>query len=248
MTEFENKCVIVTGAASGFGTAIAEKFAAAGAGVVVADLNLAGAEAVADRLPNAIAFQIDVADEEGNAALAAAAVAKFGQINVFCANAGIPHLSTPMVEMETKDFDLMFAVNVRSVFLAAKYCVPHMPPGSSLISTSSIGGKRPRPGLTPYNASKGAVNTLTRGLASELAPDIRVNAVCPVSAPTGFDLNAVGVAELPEKANQALIKGIPMGRRAIPQDVADAFYYLASNQAAFLTGVCLDVDGGRSIQ
>ena len=106
-----------------------------------------------------------------------------------------------MVEMETKDFDLMFAVNVRSVFLAAKYCVPHMPPGSSLISTSSIGGKRPRPGLTPYNASKGAVNTLTRGLASELAPDIRVNAVCPVSAPTGFDLNAVGVVELPEKAN-----------------------------------------------
>ncbi len=192
MGEFDGKCVIVTGAASGFGAAIAEKFAGQGAGV--------------------------------------------------------PHRTSRMVEMATADFDRMFAINVRSVFLAAKYCVPHMGEGSSIISTSSIGAKRPRPGLTPYNASKGAVNTLTRGLAGELAPKIRVNAVCPVSAPTGFDLNAVGVAELPEAANQAVISGIPMGRRATPQDVADAVFYLASDQARFLTGVCLDVDGGRSIQ
>ncbi|MEM1437029.1 MAG: SDR family NAD(P)-dependent oxidoreductase, partial [Pseudomonadota bacterium] len=201
MAEFDGKCVIVTGGASGFGTAIAERFADAGAGVVVADLNRAGAEAVAAELPNAIAVELDVADEAGNAALAAAAVAAFGQIDVVCANAGVPHLTSPMVDMATEDFDCMFAINVRSVFLAAKYCVPHMSEGGSLISTSSIGAKRPRPGLTPYNASKGAVNILTRGLAAELAPRIRVNAVCPVSAPTGFDKNAVGLAELPDEAN-----------------------------------------------
>lgn len=248
MGQFDSRCVVVTGGAAGFGAAIAEKFAAAGASVVVADLDGSGAEAVAARLPSAIAVEIDVANEDQNAAMAAAAVEAFGQIDVVCANAGVPHRTSPMVEMETADFDRMFAINVRSVFLAAKYCVPHMPEGSSLISTSSIGGKRPRPGLTPYNASKGAVNTLTRGLAAELAPKIRVNAVCPVSAPTGFDMNAVGVAELPEAANEAVIAGIPMGRRAAPADVADAIFYLASDQAAFMTGVCLDVDGGRSIQ
>ncbi len=248
MDEFKGKCVIVTGAASGFGAAIAERFASEGAGVLAADIDLAGAQAVAARLPGAAAFEIDVANEEQNAAMAAAAVEAFGRIDVVCANAGVPHRASRMVEMATEEFDRMFAVNVRSVFLAAKHCVAHMPEGSSIISTSSIGAKRPRPGLTPYNASKGAVNTLTRGLASELAPKIRVNAVCPVSAPTGFDLNATGVAELPEAANQAVISGIPMGRRATPQDVAAAVYYLASNEAAFLTGVCLDVDGGRSIE
>ncbi|MCY4212929.1 MAG: glucose 1-dehydrogenase [Gammaproteobacteria bacterium] len=248
MDGFKGKCVIVTGAASGFGAAIAEKFASEGAGVLAADIDLAGAQVLAARLPGAKAFEIDVANEEQNAAMAAAAVEAFGRIDVVCANAGVPHRASRMVEMATEEFDRMFAINVRSVFLAAKYCVAHMPEGSSIISTSSIGAKRPRPGLTPYNASKGAVNTLTRGLAGELAPKIRVNAVCPVSAPTGFDLSATGVAELPESANQAVISGIPMGRRATPQDVAAAVHYLASDQAAFLTGVCLDVDGGRSIQ
>jgi len=126
--------------------------------------------------------------------------------------------------------------------------VPHMEQGSSLISTASIAGKRPRPGLTPYNASKGAVITLTRGLATELAPKIRVNAVCPVSSPTGFDMNAVGRENLSPEAEENVISGIPMGRRATPEDVANAIYFLASDEAAFLTGVCLDVDGGRSIQ
>ena len=153
-----------------------------------------------------------------------------------------------MVSMDVADFDRMFAINVRSVFLAAKYAVPHMPEGSSLISTASIGGKRPRPGLTPYNASKGALITLTRGLAAELAPKIRVNCLCPVSSATGFDLNATGVAELPEDMDAAVVGGIPMGRRASPDDVAGAYAFLASDEAAFLTGVCLDVDGGRSIQ
>ena len=248
MNRFADKSVVVTGGASGFGKAIAEKFAGEGASVVVADLDFDGAQAVAEALPDALAFKIDVADEAMNQALVARAVDAFGKIDVYCANAGVPHLAQPMVSMKVADFDRMFAINVRSVFLAAKYAVPHMPQGSSLISTASIGGKRPRPGLTPYNASKGALITLTRGLAAELAPKIRVNCLCPVSSATGFDLNATGVAELPEDMDAAVVGGIPMGRRASPDDVAGAYAFLASDEAAFLTGVCLDVDGGRSIQ
>ncbi|MGI9597157.1 MAG: SDR family oxidoreductase, partial [Acidimicrobiales bacterium] len=158
-----------------------------------------------------------------------------------------PHRAAPMIELSAEDFDRMWTVNVRSIFFAAKYCVPHMPPGSSIVSVASIGGRRPRPGLTPYNASKGAVITLTKGLAAELAPDIRVNCVNPVSSPTGFDKNAVGLEELPEQVEAAVVAGIPMGRRATPDDVAGSVLFLASDDAGFLTGVGLDVDGGRSI-
>ncbi|MEM7079657.1 MAG: SDR family oxidoreductase [Pseudomonadota bacterium] len=248
MGQFDDKSVIVTGAASGFGKAMCEKFAAAGAAVVAADLNLEGAKTVADSLPKAIAVEIDVADEDQTIHLVQATVEAFGKIDVFCANAGIPHRAGPAIEMETAEFDRMFAINTRSVFLAAKHAVPHMRDGSSIVATSSIGAKRTRPGLAAYYAAKGAVLTLTKALAVELAPKTRVNAVCPVSAPTGFDLNAVGVAELPEAANAAVIAGIPMGRRAEPRDVADATFFLASDEARFLTGVCLDVDGGRAIQ
>ena len=248
MSEFNDKCVIVTGGASGFGKAMSEKFAAAGAAVVVADLNIDGAKAVASSLPQAVAVQIDVADESQNENLANAAVEAYGKIDVVCANAGVPHRVVRAIEIETAEFDRMFAINTRSVFLAAKHCAPHMPAGSAIVATSSIGAKRPRPGLAAYYAAKGAVLTLTQGLAVELAPNIRVNAVCPVSAPTGFDLNAMGVAELPEQATAQVIAGIPMGRRATPEDVADATFFLASDQARFLTGVCLDVDGGRAIQ
>ncbi len=248
MSDFNDKCVIVTGGASGFGKAMSEKFSAAGAAVVVADMNIEGAEAVASALPRAIAVQIDVADEGQNENLAQAAVATYGRIDVVCANAGIPHRMIRAIEMGTDEFDRMFAINTRSVFLAAKYCAPHMSEGSAIVATSSIGAKRPRPGLAAYYAAKGAVLTLTQALAVELAPNIRVNAVCPVSAPTGFDQNAVGVAELPAEANAQVIAGIPMGRRATPEDVADATFFLASKEARFLTGVCLDVDGGRAIQ
>ena len=248
MSDFNDRCIIVTGGASGFGKAMCEKFAAAGASVVVADLNGGGAEQVASTLPAAIAVQLDVADERQNEHLANAAVEAYGKIDVVCANAGVPHRVVRAVEMDTAEFDRMFAINTRSLFLAAKHCAPHMPAGSSIVATSSIGAKRPRPGLAAYYAAKGAVLTLTQALAVELAPNIRVNALCPVSAPTGFDLQATGVAELPEKANASVISGIPMGRRATPEDVADAACFLASQEARFLTGVCLDVDGGRAIQ
>lgn len=245
---FEGTRVIVTGAASGFGEAIARGFAAEGARVLVADLNEGGAKEVAASLPEAIAFGIDVRDEEQTRAMAQATADAWGGIDVVCPNAGIPHLSKPLIELSTAEFDRMFEVNTRSVYFAAKYCVPHMGPGSAIVSTASIGGVRPRPGLTAYNASKGAVITLTRGLAAELAPKIRVNCVNPVSAPTGFDKHAVGTDALPEQLEKAVVAGIPMGRRATPLDVAKAVLFLASEDASFLTGVCLDVDGGRSIQ
>ena len=247
MSSFIGKCVVVTGAASGFGKAMSEKFAAAGACVVAADVNGKGAEAVAAELPEAISFQVDVSSEDQNTALIEETVGAFGQIDVFCANAGIPHRAKRMVKQDVEEFDSMWAINVRSIFLAAKYCVPHMPEGSSFVNTSSIGAKRPRPGLAAYYAAKGAVVTLTKAMAIELAPKIRVNAVCPVSAPTGFDLNAVGSENLSPEAEAGVIAGIPLGRRAMSEDVANSVFFLASDEAKFLTGVCLDVDGGRAI-
>ncbi len=122
-----------------------------------------------------------------------------------------------------------------------------MPEGGAIVNTSSIGAKRPRPGLAAYYAAKGAVVTLTKAMAIELAPKIRVNAVCPVSAPTGFDMNAVGRENLSPEAEAGVIAGIPLGRRAEPEDVADSVFFLASDEAKFLTGVSLDVDGGRAI-
>ena len=244
---FQDKRVVVTGAAAGFGEAIARGFAAEGARVMVTDIDADAAAALAGELDGAISFQLDVTDEEQTAAMAAAAKDAWGGIDIVAANAGLPHRAAPMIEVPTDAFDFMWTVNVRSIYFAAKYCVPHMSAGGSIVATASIGGKRPRANLTPYNASKAAAITLTKGLASELAPDVRVNCVTPVSSPTGFDLVATGMEELPEGANAAVIAGIPMGRRAIPQDVASAVLFLASDEAEFLTGVALDVDGGRSI-
>lgn len=248
MGRFQDKSVIVTGAASGFGAAIARKFSAEGARVVAADIDFDGATKIASELPNAFAFEIDVSDEAQTIAMVDATVAQFGKIDVLCCNAGVPHRGSYMTRMKVDDFDSMWAINVRSIFLATKYSVPHMPEGSSIISTASIGGKRPRPGLAPYNASKAAVINLTQSMALELAPKIRANCVCPVSAATNFDLRSMGTQDLSAEMEAKVIAGIPLGRRALPEDVADAFAFLASDEAKFLTGISLDVDGGRSIQ
>ncbi len=248
MPRFQDKRVLVTGAAAGFGEAIARSFAAEGARVLVTDIDEGGAKAVAESLSGCLASRLDVSDEEETKNVVDVAVREFGGLDVVCPNAGLPHKMSPMIELSTEDFDRQFVINTRSVFLAAKYAVPHMSEGGAIVSTASIGGLRPRPGLTAYNASKGAVVTLTRGLATELAPKIRVCCVTPVSAPTGFDKNAMGLDQLPDELEQQVISGIPMGRRATPQDVANAILFLASEEASFLTGVCLDVDGGRSIQ
>lgn len=244
---FQGTRTVITGAAGGLGAAMAEAFAAEGARVMVADIDGAAADELAARLPGARSFAIDVLREDEHVELARVVTEAWGGIDVVCANAGLPHRAANLIDLPTEDFERMFDVNVRSVYFAAKHFVPHMPPGSSIVATSSIGAVRPRPGLTAYNASKGAVLTLVRGLAGELAPDIRVNAVLPVSAPTGFDRTALG-RDLPENLEAAVIRGIPMGRRATPGDVANAVLFLADPASGFLTGVCLDVDGGRSIQ
>ena len=244
---FDDKRVIVTGAGSGFGAAIAQGFAANGARVMVTDIDIEAAQGVADELEGALAFALDVTSEDAHRELADVVVEAWGGIDIVACNAGLPHRGGYMVNLTTEQFDFMWTINVRPIFFATKYFVPHMPPGSAIINTASIGGRRPRKGLTPYNASKAAVITLTKGLAVELAPDIRVNCVAPVSSPTGFDMSAMGIEKLSENREKMVIDGIPMGRRATPEDVANSVMFLASDEAKFLTGVCLDVDGGRSI-
>jgi 3-oxoacyl-[acyl-carrier protein] reductase len=247
---FDGRTVVVTGAAGGFGSATARTFAEAGANVVVSDIDEGRAKEVADGLPSAIAVHADVTDPEAMERLVATAEERFGRLHVMVNNAGLPHRQAPMIDMDVADVDFQFAINIRSVFLGCKFAVPALrrAGGGVIVNTASIAGKRPRPGMVVYNATKGAVITLTRGLATEVGPDIRVNAVNPVVSETGFIKNALGVETLDDEARSGLTANIPLGRIAEPQDVANAIVYLASDQAAFLTGVCLDVDGGRSIQ
>ncbi|QYN38758.1 SDR family oxidoreductase [Pseudonocardia sp. DSM 110487] len=247
---FENKVVVVTGAAGGFGSVTARTFADAGAHVVVSDIDTVGAEKVAADLPSAIAVTTDVTDEDAVRGLVDAAESAFGGIDVMVNNAGVPHRAGALVDLHVETVDRQLAVNVRSVFLGCKHAVPALRRrgGGVIVNVASIAAKRPRPGLTVYNATKGAVITLTRGLAVEVAPDVRVNAVNPVIAETGFVKSFSGADALPDDLRSTWVAGIPMARTATPQDVADSILYLASEQAGFLTGVCLDIDGGRSIQ
>ncbi|WP_423923039.1 SDR family oxidoreductase [Candidatus Poriferisodalis sp.] len=244
---FGGKRVIVTGGASGFGRAISQGFAGRGAHVMVTDIDIDGADAVAADLDGALTFRLDVTDEDAHAELAQLMADTWGGIDIVATNAGFSHRAGYTLNVPTDEFDLMWAVNTRSIYFAVKHFTPHMPPGSSIVSTASIGGKRPRKGFTPYNASKAAAIILTRGLAEEFAPDIRINCVAPVASETAFFVRATGSDTLPEPLKESIIDGIPMGRMTDPIDVANAVMFLASDEAGFLTGVCLDVDGGRSI-
>lgn len=250
---FRDRTVVVTGAASGFGRAIAERFAAEGARLVIADVDEAGGKEVAAAIQaegaRARFVRTDVSRAADVEAMVQSAVA-LGGLDVLVNNAGFSHPAMPLEDLPEEDFDRVFAVNTRGVYLGAKYAIPVMKArgGGVILNTASIGAVAPRPNVTAYNATKGAVLTLTRGLAVELAPfKIRVNAVNPVAAETAFMRGALGVATLPDAVRQALIAGIPLGRLAEPRDVAAAVLFLASDEAGFLTGVCLDVDGGRSI-
>ena len=251
---FQDKIAVVTGAASGFGAAIARCFAAEGAGVVVADLDEAGgkqvAAAICDSGGAALFVSADVSRADQVKAMIATAVEEYGGLDVLVNNAGFSHRMMPLWELPEEDYDRVFAVNTKGVYLGAKYAVPVLRErgGGVIVNIASIGAVAPRPGVTAYNATKGAVVTMTRGLAMEVAPyKIRVNAVNPVASETGFFKGALGVDALPDPIRKGLIQGIPLGRLAEPLDVATAVLFLASEDAAFLTGVCLDVDGGRSI-
>ena len=244
----ENKIAIVTGAASGFGKGIAEAYAAEGARVVCADINEDGARAVAQAI-GGVAVGGDIATEAGNQAAVRAALDSFGGLDIVVNNAGWTHRNKPILEVSEAEFDKVYAINVKSIFWMVRAAVPVLQQqgrGGSIINVSSTAGARPRPGLTWYNGTKGAVNTATLAMAQEFArDDIRVNAICPVLGATGLTAEFMGVENTPENAARFL-STIPLGRMSTPADIANACVWLADPASSFITGVLLPVDGGRT--
>jgi len=242
------KTAIVTGGGSGFGEGIARAFAAEGARVLIADVNAdAGARVAAD-IPGAHFHQADVSDSADVEAMVDAAVDGFGGFDILINNAGIAQRNRPMLEVPEEVFDRIFAVNVKSIYLTAVHGVPVLRErgGGVIVNIASTAGVSPRPGLTWYNGSKGAVITLTKSMALELAADgIRVCAVNPVIGETGLTAEFMG-EDTPERREQFRAT-IPLGRFSTPADIAAAALFLASDEASLVTGVCLEVDGGRCV-
>jgi 3-oxoacyl-[acyl-carrier protein] reductase len=245
-----NKVAIVTGAASGFGAEIARQYVAEGAKVALADINEAGAKEVAAPLgANAIAVKCDVTQRADIDALVKATVAAFGRLDIVVNNAGWTHKNQPLLDVDEATFDRVYAINVKSIFHMVHAVVPLMRKQKSgvILNVGSTAGIRPRPGLTWYNSSKGAVNLMSKSLAVELGPDnIRVNAICPVMGATGLLESFMGMPDTPENRRK-FIATIPMGRLSEPKDIARAAVYLASDDAEFITGVEFPVDGGRTV-
>jgi len=246
---FEGKVVVITGGAGAFGTELGRHFSGEGAHVVLADLDAEAAANVATTLGDkAASCYIDVTDAGSVAQAMAFAEQQFGGIDVLVNNAGLTHRPAPLDEMPDDAYDLVFGVNVKGTYLCSKHAIPAMRRGGggSIVNLSSVAAIAHRAGNTVYSASKAAVVAFTRNLALELAPSIRVNAILPVAADTPFFVNAFG-QRLPQEAAEAMRAGIPLGRLCEPGDVARAVAFLASDDAAFITGECLVVDGGRSL-
>ncbi|MBK1698573.1 SDR family oxidoreductase [Rhodovibrio salinarum] len=245
-----NRIAIVTGAGSGFGAAIAKLFAQEGAKVCVADLNGETAERVAGEIgASAIAVQGDVTKQTDIERMVAETEAAFGPVDTVVNNAGYTHKNQPMLQVGEAEFDKVFDVNVKSIYLMTMAVVPKMRERGFgvIVNVGSTAGVRPRPGLTWYNASKGAVNLLSQSMAVELAPDgIRVNALAPVMGETGLLESFMGVPDTPENRKK-FEATVPMGRLSRPEDIAKATLYLASDEADFITGTVLPVDGGRCV-
>ncbi len=246
----ENKTAIITGAASGFGRGMAQRFAREGAKVAVVDVNAEGAQAVAEDIgAGAIAARCDVAEGEDVRQAVKAAIAAFGRVDIVINNAGWSHKNQPLLDVDEASFRRVFDVNVLSIFHMVQAIVPHWREigHGVMLNIGSTAGIRPRPGLTWYNASKGAVNLMTRSLAIELAPDkIRVCGLAPVMGATALLETFMGMPDTPENRAK-FISTIPLGRLSEPEDIANAALYLASDEASLLTGVILEVDGGRTI-
>ncbi len=247
----KNKVAVVTGAGSGFGEGIATRFAAEGAAVIINDMNEAGGTRVAAAITKAGGkarfVKGDVSKRADVEAMIEAAMG-FGKLDILVNNAGYTHKNQPMLNVDEATYDRIFAVNVKAIYLAALAAVPKLRAngGGAIINTASTAGLRPRPGLTWYNASKGAVITMTKSMAVELAPDqIRVNCLCPVAGDTPMLADFMG-ADTPE--NRAKFRAsIPLGRLSMPSDLANAALYLASDEGNFITGVAFEIDGGRCI-
>lgn len=244
----DGKIALVTGAGGGFGEGIARLYAAEGAKVVCADLRAELAERVAAEV-GGHAVAGDVASGEDVQTMVDAAVKQYGGLDVVVNNAGTTHRNQPLLDVDEASFDRVFRVNVKSIFHFVHAVVPVMREagGGVMLNIGSTAGLRPRPGLTWYNASKGAVNLMSKSLALELAPwNIRVNAICPVMGETGLLESFMGVPDTPENRAK-FVATIPLGRMSRAEDIASAALYLASDEAAFITGVEFPVDGGRTV-
>jgi len=248
----KGKIAIVTGGGSGFGEGIAKRFAEEGCKVVVNDINADGGQRVATDIKSsggeAAFVKGDVSKDADWAAMLKFTLDTFGGLDIVINNAGTTHRNQPMLDVSEKDFDRVFAVNVKSLFHSTRNIVPHFRKngGGVFITIASTAGVRPRPGLVWYNGSKGAAITTSRSMAVELAPDkIRVNVVNPVAGETPLLAEFMG-SDTPE-IRAKFVSTIPLGRFSQPVDIANACLYLASDEAEFITGACIEVDGGRCV-
>ena len=243
----ENKVAIVTGGGSGFGAGIVKKFSEEGAKVVVADINIAAAEEIADSFKS-FPIEVDVSKSESFKNMINKTLGHFERIDIIVNNAGITHLPKNMEEVQEPEFDRIFAVNSKSVYFSAKYLVPLMTAGEGgiILNVASTAGISPRPHLSWYNASKGWMISATKSMAVELAPKgIRVNAIAPVAGETPLLKSFLG-EDTPERRKKFL-GTIPIGRFSTPEDMGNAACFLCSNEASMITGTILEVDGGRCI-
>ena len=245
----KDKTAIVTGAGSGFGKGIVMRFAKEGARVGVVDINAEAAREVASQIGNsAFAMEADVSIDGDVSRMVQEAIDRWGQLDILVNNAGTTHRNQPMTEVTEEEYERIFAVNVKSVYLSAKHIVPVMKKQGFgvILNVASTAGVRPRPGLVWYNTSKGAMMTATKAMAIELAGEkIRVNAINPVAGETGM-LHLFMGEDTPEKRAQ-FISSIPLGRLSLPEDMANAALFLCSDEAEMITGLCMEVDGGRCI-
>ena len=250
----KQKSIIVTGSGGGIGEGIARRLAAEGASVIVNDIN----ETLGEKVVAAIVkdggvasfFKADVTKTAEVRALVNAAVERHGRLDVMISNAGWTHRNQPALDVSEDDFDRCYAINVKSIYLATIHATPvfRNQGGGSFINIASTAGVRPRPGLTWYNGSKGAVITTSKSLAAELGPDnIRVNCINPVFNPdTGLSVEFAG-GEIDDARRARFLSSIPLGRFSTALDVANAALYLASDEAEFISGVCIEVDGARCV-
>lgn len=245
----KGKSAIVTGGASGFGAGIVRKFVAEGAAVLIADINGEAAENFARELGGgALARRVDVSNNASVAELAQVAIKAFGKIDILVNNAGVSHMPAAMEDISEDDFDRVIAVNVKSVYLTSRHLVPHMKANRSgaILNVASTAAISPRPRLSWYNASKGWMVTATKSMAIELAPlGVRVNAINPVAGETPLLKTFMG-EDTPE-IRAKFLASIPLGRFSTPEDMGNAACFLCSDEASMITGVAMEVDGGRCI-